>query len=198
MACRVSKWSTTMHEHDFDRVTRTLSAPTHRRPVLRGLAAAGLARIEWRRAPPAAAQVGSAGTGCTHDARCVPSDHDPCTGVACVDGLCTFFAVDCITGYTCCGSGTCCSIGATGSCQTDGDCRPIGNNPCWSTACVYGRCVAQHGICPAAAFCRQGACVPCGAWAIPIPSARVAAVLGGRVAAPCWCHRGPQHVARPA
>lgn len=45
---------------------------------------------------------------CTQDAVCVDGDLDSCTSGACVDGTCTFFIVDCLPGYACCGNGACC------------------------------------------------------------------------------------------
>ncbi|MGH2614782.1 MAG: hypothetical protein ACRDJC_06055 [Thermomicrobiales bacterium] len=119
-----------MDGHSFDRIARLWETNTDRRRALR-LIGAGILAGSWvrRGGRAAAAQETVAQMTCIHDADCRDGDADPCTGAACVDGFCTFFTVDCIAGYPCCGNGECCPAGAIGGGQADADCVQTSGDP---------------------------------------------------------------------
>lgn len=146
----------------FDRIARTLAHGTNRRRALEVLAGWLLAVVgrssSWQ---TAAAQLAPDPATCTQDADCLDGDLDPCTGGACVEGLCTYFIVDCIPGHVCCGDGACCPTGNPGSCLADADCVPISADPCEGVRCEGGACVPFLVTCaPDFACCANGACCP--------------------------------------
>ncbi len=151
-----------MDGQHFDRVARSLATPAARRRVLWLLAATIVAgwnsHHSWH---AATAQRSEDPLGCTQDAECVDGDGDPCTGGACVDGLCTYFIVDCIPGHVCCGNGACCPVEESGGCLADIDCVPVRDDPCGGVRCEAGSCVPFLATCaPDFACCGNGTCCP--------------------------------------
>lgn len=151
-----------MHTDTFDRIVRTLWSTLDRRGALRAMGAGLLAAYPRHAAArQAMAQTEPAPDTCAADTDCSDGDLDPCTGAACVDGLCTYFIVDCIPGYACCGNGACCPAGEPGSCLADTDCAPIGLHPCEGVRCEGGACVPFLVTCASGfACCGNGACCP--------------------------------------
>lgn len=146
----------------FDAFVRTCGKKRARRRTLQivgtGLLVAWGSRLVAR---TAGAQETSAPDACAEDAECFDGDLDPCTGGGCVDGLCTYFIVDCIPGYVCCGNGECCPGGEPGSCETDADCALSGDDPCAGVRCEGGSCVPFLVPCAAGfACCGNGTCCP--------------------------------------
>lgn len=147
-----------MNEDRFDRVARAWATAADRRRLIRLLGTGLLAFVGSRRQRRDAAAQGFA---CVEDAECADGDLDPCTGATCVDGLCTYFIVDCIPGFACCGNGACCPAGAGGTCLTDADCVPGSGDPCEGGRCEGGTCVPFLVACaPGFACCGNGACCP--------------------------------------
>jgi len=148
----------------FDGIVRALGVKRDRRRMLQVASAALLAtwgsRVAWRRA---GAQDLPAPDTCIADADCQDADADPCTGAACVDGLCTYFIVDCIPGHVCCGNGECCPTSEPGTCLADADCLPMSSDPCEGVRCEGGTCVPFLVTCaPGFACCGNGTCCPTG------------------------------------
>lgn len=152
-----------MNERLFDRFTRALATRAGRREALRFAVAALLAASgASRRRRDAGAQVPPGPLICRQDPECLDSDLDPCTGAACVDGLCVYFIVDCIPGTVCCGNGQCCPPGESGTCLTDGDCpQRARGGPCEGVRCEAGRCTPFLVSCaPGFICCGGGQCCP--------------------------------------
>lgn len=146
----------------FDRMARSLAQRADRRGILQRLAAGLLAGV-WSRqwGHGAAAQDGGNPLPCTQDAECVDDDLNACTGGACVDGMCTFFIVDCLSGYACCGNGVCCPPEGSADCLADTDCVPQGDDPCEGVRCDGGTCAPFLVACaPDFACCGNGVCCP--------------------------------------
>ena len=145
----------------FDRIARFWGTCTDRRRALRLLGAGVIAGTWFGRGKLIAAQTSTVEMTCLQDADCLDGDIDPCTGGACVDGLCTYFIVDCIPGHTCCGNGACCPTGEPGSCMADTDCVPMSSNPCEGIRCEGGACVPFLATCaPDFICCGNGTCCP--------------------------------------
>jgi hypothetical protein len=153
----------------FARITRRWSIAADRRRLLRFLGASVLATWELRRGPSAVAQMDTGPMTCTQDADCQDGDANPCSGATCLDGLCTFFIVDCIAGTICCGNGACCPDEASDSCTTDTDCAQTRSDPCRETTCVTGTCLSQGVPCPPGQFCHLDSCAPIGPAPIAMP-----------------------------
>ena len=146
----------------FDSLVRTFGMRSDRRRTLRLVAAGLLANWGARMvARNAGAQDTPPSDTCAEDAACVDGDLDPCTGGACVDGLCTYFIVDCIPGHVCCGNGECCPADESGGCLADTDCVPMSGEPCEGVRCEGGACVPFLATCaPDFACCGNGTCCP--------------------------------------
>lgn len=146
----------------FDRMTRSLGQRADRRGMLQRLAAGLLAGLWVRQARyGTAAQDGGDPLPCTQDAECVDGDANSCTGGACVDGMCTFFIVDCIPGYACCGNGACCPTEGSADCLTDTDCLAQSDDLCEGLRCDGGTCTPFLAACtPDFACCGNGVCCP--------------------------------------
>lgn len=144
----------------FDRVARVLATSAGRRGALRLLGAGLLAGSFSRRTGDGVAAQESAGPiPCGQDDDCRDADLDPCTGGACLDGLCTYFIVDCIPGHVCCGNGTCCPTGEANGCVADTDCAQASDDPCAGVRCDNGACVSFLAACaPESACCGNGVC----------------------------------------
>ena len=153
----------------IDQLSRIWASAADRRRVLR-LLGAGVLTASWlRRGQDAVAQVDEAQETCAQDADCQDGDANPCSGAACLEGVCTFFIVDCIAGTICCGNGECCPVEASGNCTADADCAPTMSDPCRDAMCVNGTCLAQRMTCPPDQFCHLGSCVPIGPTSISMP-----------------------------
>lgn len=151
-----------VNAHGFDRMVRGIGAKLSRRGVLRGFGAGVFAAGNSRAfSKGAGAQSDSAPAVCGQDADCFDADLDPCTGSACIDGLCTYFIVDCIPGHVCCGNGTCCPSGEAGACLADADCAQDSGDPCQGFRCEGGTCAPFLVSCaPGFACCGNGVCCP--------------------------------------
>jgi hypothetical protein len=155
-------------EQSFDRIARALGANASRRVSLRIAAAAILAATGPAGRRRAAAAQGSPAPQrppgpmfCRQNDDCLSGELDPCTGAACVDGLCLTFIVDCIPGYVCCGNGQCCPPGEPGVCLSDDDCFQPDGDPCQGVHCEAGTCVPFLVSCaPGFVCCGSGQCCP--------------------------------------
>ena len=148
----------------FDRIVRTLGMSLGRRRTLQ-MVSIGLLTTWGSRffARKAGAQDTLSPETCHEDTDCSDGDLDSCTGGACVDGLCTYFIVNCIPGHVCCGNGACCPTGEPGGCLADTDCVPTSADPCEGVHCEGGACVSFLATCaPDFACCGNGACCPTG------------------------------------
>jgi hypothetical protein len=147
----------------FDRIARTWATSTNRRRALK-LVGVGFLVAWWPSARrDSTAQELPEPTPCSQDAECLDSDADACTGTACVDGLCTYFIVDCIPGHICCGNGTCCPVEESASCIADTDCVAASDDPCAGARCEGGSCVPFLATCdPDFVCCGNGDCCPVG------------------------------------
>ena len=143
-----------MESRTFDDVARTVG----RRGLLAGLLAVAATGARWRGG--AAEDVPECPDGCAADEICVDGycqrfcsqdadcqvAGDACTGGQCIEGSCTFYIVDCVPGYSCCGNGECCP----NPCTTDEECTsPL--------LCTTGFC-GEAGVCE---FVEQESCVIC-------------------------------------
>jgi hypothetical protein len=165
----------------FDRIARSLAARTNRRRALRFVGIGSLVAW-WNRArQDSAAQESLGPTPCSQDADCVDGDADACTGATCVDGLCTYFIVDCIPSHVCCGNGSCCPVDEGESCLGDTDCVAASDDPCAGARCEGGSCVPFLATCePDFACCGNGACCPVGGGCVvDADCASSPSVLGG-------------------
>jgi hypothetical protein len=163
----------------FDLLTRRWSSRQSRRALLGGLAVGALSALDSRRVPGTAAQTAddSGMVPCAANADCLDGDLDPCTGATCADGVCSYFVVDCVPGFTCCGGGICCPQEGGGYCVSDDECA-VFDDPCAGGTCDNGRCVTFLVLCAeGSACCGNGACCPidpgcvtdadCGSYANP-------------------------------
>ena len=146
----------------FDCIVRTLETSGDRRAVLQAAIASLFALLGSRLiVREADAQDSLAPEACTDDADCLDGDTDSCRGATCVNGFCTYFIVDCISGYTCCGNGECCATGEEGGCLADTDCAPTSDDPCEGVRCDGGNCAPFLVACaPGLACCGNGVCCP--------------------------------------
>lgn len=158
--CRqTSRRSVDVDGEGFDRLARIWGTGTDRRRALH-LLGVGLLAGGWLGSrDDAGAQETGGPVTCIQDDDCFDGDLDLCTGASCVDGLCTYFVVDCIPGHVCCGNGACCPIGEPGSCLADSDCALASSDPCQGVRCEGGACVPYLFSCaPGFACCGNGTC----------------------------------------
>ena len=170
-----------MDGRQFDRIARSLAKPTSRRRALQ-FVGMGFLVAWWQRVRrDAAAQEIPEPTPCSQDADCLDGDADACTGGACVDGLCTYFIVDCIPGHVCCGNGACCPVEEGGGCLGDADCVAASDDPCAGARCEGGSCVPYQATCdPGFVCCGNGVCCPVGnGCVVDADCAAFPSVLGG-------------------
>jgi hypothetical protein len=141
----------------FDEIARTLGGGTNRRRILRALGAVipGGMAIASR----AGSAVAQAPTVCFQDSDCIEGSDNPCSGASCVGGTCTFFIVDCIPGYGCCGNGECCPESAgSAACSSDADCVDDDPDPCTGSTCQNGTCTPYSLLCVEGFVCCRGEC----------------------------------------
>lgn len=151
-----------MDGFQFDAIVRILGVRGQRRRIFQLLGAGVLISGGARGlARPTRAQQAPEPQACVDDTDCTTGDLDPCTGNACVDGLCTYFIVDCMPGHACCGNGACCPTGDSGACLEDADCGPVSDDPCAGARCEGGSCTPFLTACaPDFTCCGNGACCP--------------------------------------
>jgi hypothetical protein len=155
--------STDVDERQFDRIARSWATRTNRRRALRFMGIGSLVAWWQRTERDSAAQETQGATPCSQDADCLDGDADACTGATCVDGFCSYFIVDCISGHICCGNGSCCPVEEGGSCLADTDCVTVSDDPCAGARCEGGSCVPFLATCaPDFACCGNGDCCPVG------------------------------------
>jgi len=146
-------------ERQFDRIARSWATRANRRRALRFVGVGSLIAWWQRTERDSVAQETQGPTPCSQDAECLDGDADACTGAACVDGLCTYFIVDCMPDHTCCDNGSCCPVEGGGNCLADADCVAASEDPCEGARCEGGSCVPFLATCaPDFACCGNGVC----------------------------------------
>jgi hypothetical protein len=173
-----------MLEHDDDCLIRHVSTWADRRRVVTGITATLLASISWRGANHVSAQEQIVPGRCTQDAQCQTGGLGPCVGATCEEGSCTFFSVDCVRGYVCCGNGACCVVDASGSCSASADCaqpRSHQGHHCRNARCVEGTCRSRRcRRCPSYHLPTASGQRPRSAEVAPLPTAGKASQGGHR------------------
>lgn len=143
----------------FDGIARTWSRGLDRRGALRSLSALLVAGWSAERAAGSVSAQDGLDVPCSSNGECRGRNPDDCMLAHCWRGRCAYAAIRCAAGYACCGNGRCCENepAPLPGCRTDADCAS--SDPCVSSRCETGLCVATVIDCaPGYACCGAAGC----------------------------------------